>query len=121
MGQRMLRVNELVRREVSEILHTRYKGESVYITVTGINVAPDLRRATVYYSVFGDDDRIRESRKFLKRESADIRRLLGKRVVLKYLPHLQFAYDDSIERGTHLNALIDQLDLKEDDLEENAL
>ena len=121
MGQRIVRVNELVMREVSEILHTRYQAESVYITVTGVNVAPDLRRATVFYSVFGDEERARAARKFLGCESAEIQKRVGKRVVLKYLPVLNFSYDDSIERGMHLNAMIDQLDVPDEDLEENTL
>ena len=47
MGQRMARVSELVKREISEILHTRYQSESVYITVTGVTVSADLRNARV--------------------------------------------------------------------------
>lgn len=115
MGQRMVRVDELVKREVSDVLHTRYQAESVCITVTGVKVSPDLRQARVFYSVFGDDEQADKARRFLSRESGEIRRFVGKRIVLKYLPWLEFVYDDSIERGMRLNTMIDELDLEEED------
>ena len=113
MGQRMARVSELVKREISEILHTRYQSESVYITVTGVTVSADLRNARVYYSVLGGEEESKSARSFLTREAREIRRIVGKRIVLKYLPALEFIYDESMERGAHLNVLIDQLGLDE--------
>ncbi len=116
MGQRLVRVNELVKREISDVLHTRYQSESVYITVSEVSVSPDLRNARVFYSVLGDDEHRRSAGAFLKKRAFDIRRQLSKRIVLKYLPHLHFVYDQSIERGSHLNDIIDQLDLEGEDL-----
>ena len=111
----MVRVSELVKREISDILHTRYQAESVYITITGVEVSADLRHARVYYSVLGGEEEVCRGREFLDREVREIRRNLGRRVVLKYLPALNFIYDVSIERGIHLNALIDQLGLEEEE------
>lgn len=111
MGQRLVRVNELLKREISEFLHTRYRSESVYITITGVDVSPDLRWAKVYYSVLGGFEESTEAKKLLKREAREIRKTVGKRIVLKYLPYLEFIYDQSIEKGMRLNALIDELDL----------
>ena len=113
MGQRMVRVSELVKREISEILHTRYQSESVYITITDVRVSADLRNARVYYSVLGGEQESNSARTFLAREVREIRRIVGKRIVLKYLPALEFVYDESMERGAHLNFLIDQLGLDE--------
>ncbi len=115
MSQRMVRVSELVKREISDILHTRYQAESVYITITGVEVSPDLRHARVYYSVLGGEEEVRTARELLDREAREVRRILGRRVVLKYLPALNFIYDVSIERGIHLNALIDRLGLEEEE------
>ena len=111
MGQRLVRVNELLKREISEFLHTRYRSESTYITITGVDVSADLRKAKVYYSVLGGCEESTEARKLLKREAREIRKTVGKRIVLKYLPFLEFVYDRSIERGARLNALIDELNL----------
>ena len=54
---RNIRVNELLRQELSLILHTRFKGETVAVTLTEVDVAPDHRTAHVYYTVIGDDAR----------------------------------------------------------------
>ena len=106
----MVRVNELLKREISDLLHTRFQGRAVYITITGVQVSSDLKTARVYYSVLGTEEQRRASRHFFKTEGAEIRHQVGKRVVLKYLPALSFVYDDSIERGLRLNELIDQLE-----------
>jgi len=110
-----VRVNELVKREISDILHTRYRSEAVYITITGVEVAPDLRNARVYYSVIGDEARLEEARVWLDKNRNEIRHYLGKRIVLKFLPHLTFHNDPSIERGMSVIELLDELD---DDEEE---
>ena len=114
MGQRIIRVNELVKREISDVLHTRYQSEAVCITISEVIVSPDLRNARVYYSVLGDEEQKRIARKFLGKQASSIRRQLSRRIVLKYLPLLNFIYDDSFERGIHLNEIIDQLGLEEE-------
>ena len=114
MSQRMLRVSELVKREISDLLHTRYRSEAIYITITDVEVSSDLRTAQVYFSVIGDSERAVLASRFLNAESRELRRMLGKRIVLKYLPNLNFVYDESLERGAHLNALIDELGLDEE-------
>ncbi len=113
MSQRTVRVNELIKREVSDILHTRFRSESVYITITDVEVAPDLRRARVFYSVIGDEARVRESQVWLDGSREEIRRFLGRRIVLKFLPHLSFHNDPSIERGMNLINLLDELEENE--------
>ena len=65
MGQRVVRVNELVNREISDVLHTRFQTEAVYITITEVEVSPDLRHARVYYSVIGKEDEIQRADQFL--------------------------------------------------------
>ncbi len=115
MGQRLVRVNELVKREISDVLHTRFQTESVYITITEVEVSPDLRQARVYYSVLGREDERQRAERFLSGACPEIRRQIGKRIILKYLPALEFISDHSIERGTRLNALLDDL-VPEDEL-----
>ncbi len=115
MGQRMLRVNELVKREISEVLHTRYKAEAAGITVTEVTVAPDLRHARVFYSVLGKSAQQRRASGFLESESGEIRRRVGKRVTLKYLPRLDFVFDETQERASRLNQLLDELGLEEEE------
>lgn len=110
MGQRGVRVNELIKREISDILHTRFRSEAVYITVIDVEVTPDLRRARVFFSVLGGEDRVRQSQIWLDGKRDEIRHHLGKRVVLKYLPRLAFHHDTAIERGMNLIELLDEIE-----------
>ncbi len=110
MSQRNVRVNELIKREVSDILHTRYQAETVYITVTRVDVSPDHRKAHVFFSVIGGDERARPALNWLTRHQKEIRRQVGKNVVLKFLPHLQFHHDPSIEEGDQILDLLNELD-----------
>ncbi len=114
MSQRGVRVNELIKREISDILHTRFRGEAVYITIFDVEVAPNLRHARVFFSVLGDEARVRESQAWLDRKRDEIRHQLSKRVVLKYLPHLEFLHDTSIERGMDLIDLMDRVEEEEE-------
>lgn len=110
MGQRNLRVNALVRQEISQILHTRYRGETVRITITDASISPDLRSGRIYYSVLGEESEQRAAKQFFSRNATEIRHQLGKRIVLKYLPHLKYFRDDSIKRGVDLLNLMDQFE-----------
>jgi len=110
MSQRSIRVNELVKREISDILHTVYKDESVYITITGVDVSPDLRMAHIFYSVLGDQAKQANARRFLEKNKKLLRNQVGKKIVLKYLPQFKFVHDKGMERGTHIIDLLDQLD-----------
>jgi ribosome-binding factor A len=111
MGQRVVRVNELVKREISQVLHTRYQSEAVYITITDVVVAPNLRNAKVYYSVVGDEAQSCNAGRFFAREKREIRTQIGKVIVLKYLPVLEFIEDSSTERGAYINSVMDDMGL----------
>lgn len=110
MSNRGVRVNELVRREISDILHTKYQGDAVKVTITDVVVSSDLRNARVYYSVLGDEGDAYLAEKFFAAKHRDIRHELSQRIVLKYLPQLKFYQDDSIERGTNVLKILDELE-----------
>lgn len=110
MTQRNVRVNELIKREISEVLHTRFQQESVRITITDVSVSPDHRKGMVFFSVLGDEDDTRSAGRFLRDNAREIRHQVGKRIILKHLPHLQFKHDPSIERGVDLLRKIEELD-----------
>lgn len=114
MSQRSLRVNELIKREVSQLLRTAYREEAVAITITAVEVAPDLRQARIYYSVLGDDEAQARADHFLNRRKESLRREVGKVVRLKYLPHFRFFHDASLARGSRLMDVLDELDQEND-------
>ncbi|MDP0501580.1 MAG: ribosome-binding factor A [Verrucomicrobiota bacterium JB022] len=109
MSQRQIRVNELLKREISMILHTRFRSRATTITILDVDVAPNLRTAKVFYSVFGDESAQRDADHFFTRNHVEIRHYMGKTITLKYLPHLDFVYDPSQERGAEINALLDEM------------
>ncbi|MGE9295911.1 MAG: 30S ribosome-binding factor RbfA [Puniceicoccales bacterium] len=113
MSSRSIRVNELVKREISHVLHTNYRERTVGVTITEVDVSPDLRNARVFYSVIGDEAEVLEVERFFNKEHKNIRQFLAKVVVLKYLPKLYFRHDDSYARGARVLDLLEEID--EDD------
>ena len=110
MSNRTVRINELVQRELSRILRERYQSESVALTVTEVRVAPDLRDGRVFVSVVGDGETAAERFRWLRRQAPAIREELGRRIVLKYLPKLEYVLDDSAARTVRVLQLLDELD-----------
>jgi ribosome-binding factor A len=115
VGLRIERVNELVRREISDYLHVRYRSESTFLTILATRISPDLRNGTVTYSVLGDQEQVNQAARFFRTKSGEIRKALSKRIVLKYLPKLSFVRDDSIEKGNEVLRILDDLEPSPDD------
>ena len=99
----------MVKRELSALLHSRWRSESVAITITEVDISPDLRNARVYYSVIGGREAVAKAGKFLMSIRNQLRHLLGQKVVIKYTPELRFVYDPSVERGMHILEKLDEL------------
>lgn len=118
MSNRTLRVNVLLQRELSDILRKFYQSEAVSLTVTEVRVAPDLRDARVFVSIVGDEDHVENRLRWLRKQSAAIRRELSRRIVLKFLPKLEYVLDLSAERGTRIVQMLD--DLEEPPTEEKS-
>ncbi len=110
MSNRTLRVSELIQREISAYLHTRYQGEAVRITITGVRVSPDFRDGRVFYSVLGGPDMAEECGRWLRAKAPEIRHVVGRTVVLKNVPQLEFVYDAANERGARIEQILDELD-----------
>ena len=100
------RVNEAVTNEVSqiarEIKDPRLAG--LMITVTGADVSPDLKFAKIFYSVIGENDP-KETKKALKSAAPFVRSQLARRLNMRNTPEITFVFDESVERGAHMNEL----------------
>ncbi len=111
MNLRIRRVSELIKQEVSDIVRRDVSaGEIGFLTVTGAEVAADLKTARIYISMIGPKANRPAALALLQRNRAHIQHELGKRVVLKYLPHLEFVYDESLERGDRLLHIMDEIE-----------
>ena len=109
MSNRTIRVNELVQRELSDILHRFYQSEAVAITITDVKVSPDLHDARVFISVIGDAETAEQKLRWLRTRAVDIRQELARRIVLKFLPKFEYVLDQSVIRGERTRKLIDDL------------
>ena len=110
MSNRTIRINELVQRELSDILRKRYQAETVNVTITEVRVAPDLRDARVFVSILGDDDAIEQKLWWLRKQAADIRREISRRIVLKYLPKFEYRLDKTTAKSARLLAMMDDME-----------
>ncbi len=108
------RVSDQVKQEIADILMRKIKDPRIgFVTVTGVDLADDLRNATVYVSVYGSDVEKEKSLKGLRSASSFIRSELGKRMRMRYLPELLFRFDATVERGAHIMELLREIEEKE--------
>lgn len=109
MSTRTVRVNELVQREISDILRKRYQTESVTITISEVRVSPDLRDARVFVAVLGSDEEGEEKVKWLRSKAAEIREEVSRRIILKYLPKFEYVLDHSAARSARILQVLDEI------------
>ena len=118
MTQRTERIDELLRQEIGEILTREVKDPAIgFATITDVETSPDLRHARVWVSVIGQRGEREATIAALQRAMGFIRHELGTRLRLRRIPELQVKLDDSIERGTRVLRLLDQLEAGEEPLE----
>lgn len=107
---RVSRVAESIKKEMSQILQQELKDPRIgFVTVTGVDLTNDLSQATVYLSVLGDDVQKASTLAALGRGSGFIRSELGRRIQLRHVPELIFKFDSSIEYGSRIEQLLDEL------------
>jgi len=116
-SQRQLRVGELIRRTLSDVLN---RGDihdpdlnRMSITVAEVRTSPDLRVATVYFLPLGGNGR-EEALTALRRNRHEIRRAVSKGLTLKFSPELRFALDDTFDRMDETKRLFAQEQVQRD-------
>src|SRR6056297_2383977 len=107
MSQRAQRVGELIHKEISALLVKGLKDPRVgFVTITGVEVTPDLHLARVFYSVIGDEEARRQTEAGLKSSQPFIRHQLSGRLQMRYTPDLIFQYDESVDYGNRIESLL---------------
>ena len=110
MNHRVLRVRELLKREIGTDIQREYDFEGVLVSLHDVEMPPDLKTAKVFIGVIGDQNRAAEIIERLNAERGMIQGRLAKRVVLRNTPRLHFIFDDSVERGVQMVDLLDSLE-----------
>ncbi|AFZ59498.1 30S ribosome-binding factor RbfA [Anabaena cylindrica FACHB-243] len=111
-NRRVSRVAELIKREVSQMLLNGIKDDRVgtgMVSVTDVDVSGDLQHAKIFVSIYGTEEAKAETMAGLKSATGYVRSELGARVRLRRTPEVIFVEDDSLERGTKLLSLLNQL------------
>lgn len=106
-GGRMRRVDEAVRAVLSDAITQDLKDPRVgFVTVTAVQTSPDLRYARVYVSVLGDDEERADSLVGLQSAHGYLQRRVAGELRLKHTPTIEFAYDESVDRGMRIGEIL---------------
>ena len=105
---RTRRVGEQIRRELAELIRDELRDPRLaLISMTGVEVSRDLAYARIFVTLMGDPTERNERVAELNRAAPLLRRELGRRMRLRVIPKLEFRYDEIVEQGARLSALID--------------
>lgn len=104
---RTRRVADQIQRELAELIQMELGDPRIgMVTVTAVEVTHEFERARIYFTVMGNQDDIQSTTKGLNQAAGFLRSALAKRLKLRTTPVLQFVYDESIEKGLRMDALI---------------
>lgn len=109
----------MIHREISEMLIRGIKDPRIgLVTITRVRISDDLKVAKVYFSVMGGEADRERSLQGLNSAKGFIKREVGKRVHLRYVPDIVFRFDPSLEYADHINRLMRELHREENVCEE---
>lgn len=115
-NNRLTRINEEIRKEVSSIIGTQLKDPRVntMTTVVKVDTTPDLKYCKLYISVLGDEESQKNTLEGLKKSTGFIRNELARRINLRNTPELTFVVDQSIEYSINMSKIIDEINKPKD-------
>lgn len=108
---RLQRVRELLKREIGEAIRREIPVEQAgIVTVNDVDVAGDLKNATVFIGILGSPEQQKKGFGLLVKNRKRIQHLVARAVILKYTPQLRFVMDDSVLRGNRVLQILDELE-----------
>ncbi len=110
MKNRLVRVRELLQRELGSILARDHAFPNVLVTVNDVDITPDLKHAYFFIGVIGGEHQAQHVVDVLNRQHGELQTRVAKRVVLKNTPYFHFRLDHSIERGVRVTAIMETID-----------
>src|SRR5271170_3089730 len=115
MKHRLERVQEVIKRELSELIVRELTFDSALVTVQEVDITPDLKQAHVFVSVLGSEEEKNAALAKLHDHRKMLQAAMSKLVVLKYTPQLHFKFDEALERGTRVIDLLEKIDIPDED------
>ena len=114
MSTRTERIATLIKKEVSEIIREKVNDPRIgFVSITGVDVSPDLENANIYVSILGSEKQKKDSMHGLLSATGFIRGELGSFLDTRTIPRIEFVRDDSIERGSRILSLMSKLEKDE--------
>jgi len=108
--KRASRESDLIKVEISDILLKRVRDPRIGpITITGVKLTDDLRLARIFFVEMGKDTCSDEVRAGLQKATGFLKRELGKRLQLRYIPEIVFVYDESFAYGSRIEKLLTEI------------
>jgi ribosome-binding factor A len=109
MQNRLDRVNEIMRRELGDLVRREMVFDAQLVTIQQVDITPDLKQAHIFVSVIGTEEQQRAAMAGLHAKRKRLQSELSKRVVIKYTPQLHFKLDTASERGDRVLQLLAEL------------
>ena len=101
------RVSGLIQSTLSEIITKDTSDPRLeMVTISGVKMTRDLRIARVYFSISGGEKRIKAATQALQHAKGFLKRSLGNQLQLRYMPELEFYYDESFDYGFHIEKIL---------------
>lgn len=118
MKNRLARVREIIKREIGDAIEKTLTFDGGLVTVSGVDITPDLKSCFIYVSVLGEVHEQEAAMRLLDENRALLQSRLARRVVLKFTPRIQFRRDDSVERGSRIIQILDEIDVTSRDADD---
>lgn len=104
------RVAGLIQETLSEILFKHVKDPRLKMaTITHVKMTRDLKIARVYFSISGGEEKIKAATQGFKSAMGFVKRTLARRLDLRYMPQMEFYYDDSFDYGSHIDQILNSI------------
>lgn len=117
-SSRMRKVDELLREVLADEVTLLKDPRIGFLTITAVDTAPDLRRATVFYSVLGSEEEAAATAEALRHAAPRLQARIGRQVRLKFTPVLEFRVDPSIAYGSRIDQLLHEIEQESEHQEE---
>ena len=109
-GKRAVRVGDHLLKEIALLLLNKVRDPRVKgVTVTGVRLSDDLKMAKVFYSVMGGKDQVKGAQVGLDSAKGFIKREIGRRLALRYMPDIMFVHDPSLQTGTYMDRVFEEI------------
>lgn len=113
-GKRSVRVGDQILKEIADLLSRKVRDPRVSgVTLTGIRLSDDLRHARIFYSALGEKIDLDKIQSGLDSAKGFIKREMGRRINLRYMPEIIFQHDPTLETGNQIEKLFQKIKAEE--------